>query len=343
MDETALKHLVCPETLAQLELRDVDHSGGQPAEGKLASPDGRSYPIRQGIPSFVGGQVASEQTVLSFAQKWAKHRYYREHTRRFYTQWYLDRYGFFEIEQLRSFLGGMSYILDAGTGSGRDAVNFAECSTAAVFAVDTAWEALEVARKQIAEPRITFVHADLHRLPFPNGFFDFINCDQVIHHTPDPRAAFEILRKKLKPGGQMCCYVYRKKAPIREFTDDYVRERISKLPVDSALELCAAITKFGRTLADLHLTVEVEDDIPMLGIKKGPIDLQRLFHWHLFKCFWNDEFDFFTNNIVNFDWYHPEHCLRFEPEEFRSWFAEGWDIQAWDVQESGISCRARKV
>lgn len=321
----------------------MEQTDGQVLEGTLVSAGKRSFPIRQGIPSFVGKDVAVDQTVLSFAQKWAKHRYYREHTRRFYTQWYLDRYGFFELDQLQGFLSGMSNILDAGTGSGRDAVNFAEHSTAAVFAVDTAWEALEVARKQIAEPRVAFVHADLHRLPFPDGFFDFINCDQVIHHTPDPRAAFEILRRKLKSGGHICCYVYRKKAPIREFTDDYVRERISKLPADAAIEACEAITKFGHTLADLHVTVEVEEDIPILGIKKGPIDLQRLFHWHMFKCFWNDEFDFFTNNIVNFDWYHPEHCFRFEPDEFRAWFAEGWDVAAWDVQESGISCRARKV
>ncbi len=29
----------------------------------------------------------------------------------------------------------------------------------------------------------------------------------------------------LAPGGELMFYVYRRKAPIREFTDDYVRER----------------------------------------------------------------------------------------------------------------------
>ncbi len=343
MNESALKNLICPTSLGTLRIAAEAQNGSDIQEGKLIAGEEQSYPIHQGIPSFVDAEVARNQTVNSFAQKWARHRYYREHTRRFYTQWYLDRYGFFETDRLRSFLEGMTHILDAGTGSGRDAVNFAEHSTATVYAVDTAWEALEVARRQIAEPRVAFVHADLHHLPFADGFFDFINCDQVIHHTPDPREAFEILRRKLKPGGQICCYVYRKKSPIREFTDDHVRERISKLPADEALETCDAITKLGRTLAELHLTVEIEEDIPILGIPKGPIDLQRLFHWHLFKCFWNEEFDFFTNNIVNFDWYHPEYCFRFEPDEFRAWFAEGWEIRAWDVQESGISCRARKV
>lgn len=342
----SLSQLVDPGTGTALRVQTIAAERNDVSEGVLVGTcetSKREFPVREGIPSFVDSKSLTDQTVGSFNQKWAKHRYYREHTGRFYTQWFLDRYGFFESEKLREFLRGAKNVLDAGTGSGRDAANFAEYSTATVYAVDTSWEALAVARKQITEPRVAFVHADLHRLPFADGFFDFISCDQVIHHTPKPREAFELLKRKLKPGGQICCYVYRKKTPIREFTDDYVRERISHLPADEAMTLCEGVTKLGRTLADLQITVNVEEDVPFLGIKKGPIDLQRLFHWHIMKCFWNEEFDFFTNNIINFDWYHPQHCHRFEPEEFRAWFAEGWDIQAWDVQEAGISCRARKV
>jgi len=343
MRESHLQHLVCPQTLRPLRPSVLESAGDDVLEGTLTADGAGPYRIRGGIPSFVPTDVSRTQTVRSFAQKWAKHRYYLEHTRRFYTEWYLQRYGFFEIDALRAFLEGAEFILDAGTGAGRDAANLTENSDATVFAVDTAWEALEVARDRLTQPRLAFVHADLHRLPFPDGFFDLINCDQVIHHTPDPREAFEILRRKLKPGGQICCYVYKKKAVVREFTDDYVRERISKLPVDDALAVCEAITRLGRTLAGLKVTVDVEQDIPILGIQKGPVDLQRLFHWNVLKCFWNDEFDFFTNNIINLDWYHPEHCFRFEPSEFREWFNDGWEIQAWDVQDAGISCRAKKV
>ena len=343
MKGSFLTHLVCPKTRKPLRVRIDEASGEDVLEGTLGDDAAGPYTIREGIPSFVDAPAEGSQTIRSFEQKWAKHRYYREHTSRFYTEWYLQRYGFFEAENLRRFLDSKEFILDAGTGAGRDAANLVEHSSATVFAVDTAWAALDVARRQLNHPRLAFVHADLHHLPFRDGFFDFINCDQVIHHTPDPRAAFEILRRKLKSGGEICCYVYRKKAVIREFTDDYIRERISKLPVEEALQVCEAVTRLGRTLAGLKTTVDIEEDIPILGIKKGEIDLQRLFHWNILKCFWNDEFDFFTNNIVNLDWYHPEYCFRFEPSEFRTWFAEGWEIQAWDVQEAGISCRARKV
>lgn len=338
-----LKHLVCPETHGPLQVEAIESSGEDILEGRLSSNGGMVYPIHVGIPSFVPEHVLRTQTVRSFAQKWAKHKYYRTHTGRFYTDWYLQRYGFFEDTRLREFLEGMEFILDAGTGAGRDAANLAERSTASVFGVDTSHEALEVARREVTNERVAFVHADINRLPFQDDFFDFINCDQVIHHTPDPRGAFENLRRKLKPGGRICCYVYKKKAKIREMTDDEVRRSISHLPIDEALQACEGITRLGRALADLNVSVEIEEDIPVLGITKGKVDLQRFFHWNVMKCFWNDEFDFFTNNIINFDWYHPEYCFRFEPHEFERWFSSGWEIEAWDVQEAGISCRARKV
>jgi hypothetical protein len=153
---------------------------------------------------------------------------------------------------------------------------------------------------------------------------------------------FERLAAKLKPGGQICVYVYRKKAVLREFTDDYLREKIAPLGIDEAQAVCEPITKLGHALAKLDAKIEIESDIPELGIRAGTYDLQRFIHYNVMKCFWNDEFDFFTNNIVNVDWYHPVHCYRYEPEEFKAWFADGWDIVAWDERSAGLSCRAVK-
>lgn len=343
MLKAALQHLVCPTTLGPLTLQAAREHGEDVVEGALCAGGDTSYEIHDGVPDFFSATSTPTQTTASFAQKWSQHRYYRKHTARFYTDWYLQRYGFFEVDRLRGLLKPARFILDAGTGTGRDAANFAECSSAQVYGVDAAREALRIARKDVSHERVAFVQADVNRLPFPDEFFDFINCDQVIHHTVDPRAALTHLRRKLKPGGRICCYVYKKKAALREFADDFVRTQISKLPVEEALKVCEGITRLGKQLAGLGATLEVEEDIPVLGIRKGSYDLQRFIHFNVMKCFWNDEFDFFTNNIINFDWYHPEFCFRFEPEEFRAWFAEGWEIEAWDVQDAGISCRARKV
>lgn len=342
MKRAACEHLVCPQTGARLRLEATETAGeDEVVRGELRGGV-RPYRIDDGVPSFVPADVAADQTVRSFAQKWSKHRYYRTHTGRFYTEWYLERYGLSDSGGFESLLSDRAFVLDAGTGTGRDAANFAEHSSATVFAIDTAWDALRVAREQVPSPQVHFVHADINQLPFADESFDFINCDQVIHHTPHPRTTFDNLRRKLKPGGQICCYVYRKKSVIREYVDDYVRERISGLPIDDALAIAAGFTRLGRAFAKLGAEVEIDEDIPILGIRKGRYDVQRFLHYNVLKCFWNDEFDFFTNNIVNFDWYHPQHCFRFEPDEFRAWFAEGWTVESWNEQEAGLSCRATK-
>jgi SAM-dependent methyltransferase len=344
MNRSLLEQLVCPDTGQKLALQNANEAGGDIREGELAA-GARSFPIREGIPSFVSEDVKADQTVRSFGAKWDKHRYYRDHTRRFYTEWYLQRYGFGDDKGLTSFLADKRFILDAGTGAGRDAANFAErAPSATVFGVDTAWHALSNAAADEKRPKnVQLVHADINRLPFSDGFFDYINCDQVIHHTPDPPRTFSNLAKKLKRGGEIATYVYRKKAVIREFTDDYIRDRIKDQSFEHALEVCEGITKLGKAFASLRATVEIEEDIPILGIKKGKIDVQRFLHWNVLKCFWNDDFDFFTNNVVNADWYHPVYCFRYTPDEFRAWFASGWEILAWDEQEAGVSCRARKL
>ncbi|MCA9622562.1 MAG: class I SAM-dependent methyltransferase [Myxococcales bacterium] len=344
MKRATLNDLVAPDTGAALTIDATNATDDDVREATLQGADGTTYRLREGIPSFVSEDVASDQTVKSFGQKWDKHRYYRKHTARFYTDWYINRYDLGDLDGFRKFLSDKHTILDAGTGAGRDAANFADNAPhAKVFGVDTAWAALLVASQEEGRPNVNLVHADVNRLPFPDEYFDFINCDQVIHHTPDPPLTFQNLRKKLKTGGTICTYVYAKKSVIREFTDDYVRERIKDMSFEEALEVCDGITKLGKALADLKVEVDVPDDIPVLGIKKGKMDVQRWVHWNVMKCFWNDEFDFFTNNVVNVDWYHPVYCFRYTPEEFRAWFDEGWEIEAWDVQEAGISCRARKI
>jgi SAM-dependent methyltransferase len=342
-----LAHLVCPSTGAALALVTREVRGQDVLEGVLRGGE-REHPVRLGIPSFVPDDALEDQTIRSFSEKWDQHRYYREHTRRFYTSWYLERFGFGTLEGLAGFLAAHPRVLDAGTGAGRDASNFLEHGAREVWGVDTAWPALRVARQladEAGEPldrRVKLVHADITRLPFPDGFFDYVSCDQVIHHTPDPRATFEALVRKLRSGGQIGVYVYRKKAVVREFVDDYVRARISDQPFEKALEVARGFSELGEALSKLGATIELEQGIPILGIAPGRYDVQRFVHYNLMKIFHHPDFDQHTNDVVNADWYHPVHCHRYTPAEFRAWFDERFEVLAWDEQEAGLSCRARK-
>ena len=71
----------------------------------------------------------------------------------------------------------------------------------------------------------SFVQADVLDLPFRPESFDAIFSEGVLHHTPSTEAAFQALVPLLRPGGELLFYVYRRKAPLREFADDYIRDR----------------------------------------------------------------------------------------------------------------------
>jgi hypothetical protein len=134
------------------------------------------------------------------------------------------------------------------------------------------------------------------------------------------------------------------KGPIREFCDDYLRERTTRMSVDECLRFSEAMTRFGHALSDLRVEIEVPEDLPLLEIRAGRYDLQRFLYWNVFKMYWNDGMDWTSNVVTNFDWYHPPHAHRHRPEEVRAWFdAERVAVERFDVVESGISVLGRKA
>jgi SAM-dependent methyltransferase/uncharacterized protein YbaR (Trm112 family) len=98
-------------------------------------------------------------------------------------------------------------VLDAGCGSGRHTYYAAKFG-AEVVAVDLS-DAIDVARANTGEiGQVCTIQADLYNLPFASESFDFIYCIGVLHHLPDPEAAFRNLLRYLKPGGEIQIYVY---------------------------------------------------------------------------------------------------------------------------------------
>jgi arsenite methyltransferase len=205
-------------------------------------------------------------------------------------------------------------------------------------------EAIDVARRRIGAIHGTyFLQADLMRLPFRPGTFDTIFSEGVLHHTPSTEAALKALAPLLAAGGEFMFYVYRKKGPVREFTDDYVRGNLASLDPQQAWESLRPLTRLGQALSELNAEVDVPEDIPMLGITAGRYDVQRLIYWNFAKLFWNANFSFDENHHINFDWYHPRYAHRQTEEEVRRWCLEaGLTIDHFNTQDSGFTVRAIK-
>jgi SAM-dependent methyltransferase len=262
-----------------------------------------------------------------------------------FQKWAAQRYGFREPKDMSLYFDTKLRILDAGCGSGFSSSLWITPQWEGEFwiGVDIS-EAIDLAQERMGFIKNThFIQADILQFPFRENIFDTIYSEGVLHHTPSTERALKGLVSFLQAGGEMMFYVYRKKGPIREFTDDYIRTIISSLDPEEAWDMLGPLTKLGKALAELKTEVEVPEDIPYLGIKAGRYDIQRLIYWHFAKLFWNEAFHFEENHHINFDWYHPKYAHRQTEEEVRRWCDEaGLSIIRFDIQESGFTVRAIK-
>ena len=288
------------------------------------------------------------QTEQAFGYKWAKRDSYESPAFQDATRtWLLERYCGGDPRMVASWLdGGGRLILDAGCGAGTPALLLfgPHLKFNDYLGVDIS-SAVDVARERFAEAGYPgdFLRADLMHLPIPDKSVDLALSEGVLHHTDNTEAALAALVRKLKAGGRVMFYVYAKKAPLREFADDHIRQQLRGLTDEQAWDALLPLTRLGMALGRLHTNIEVPEDVPQLGIKKGSYDLQRLLYWHVCKMYYRPDFTEDENNHVNFDWYRPLNCHRHTPEEVRAWCDRlHLAIERIDVQESGVTVVATK-
>jgi ubiquinone/menaquinone biosynthesis C-methylase UbiE len=108
--------------------------------------------------------------------------------------------------QIRRFLEptGEERVLDAGAGTGGFAFAAAPL-VREVVAADIVPEVLETGRERAAKdfPTVTFVEADVARLPFEDGAFDLAASVRTLHHVPRPEIAVAELCRVIGFRGQV--------------------------------------------------------------------------------------------------------------------------------------------
>jgi len=104
-------------------------------------------------------------------------------------------------------------VLEVGCGLGTDAVNFARAG-AKYTGIDLSEESLNLARTRFdvfgLNGKFQICNAEQLSHELPGRNFDLAYSFGVIHHTPNPRAAFEQIAKVIKPSGTLKCMLYAK-------------------------------------------------------------------------------------------------------------------------------------
>src|SRR5262249_2432001 len=138
------------------------------------------------------------ETARSFGFEWSRFPEMRD-------EWERNFWDYMLPPPPESFSG--KRILDPGGGNGRHTY-YAAKNKAEVWAIDIC-SAVEVAKYNTRSHNNVYVaQADIHHLPFEPESFDLIYSIGVLHHLPDPEAAFRNLLRYLKPGGWIQIYLY---------------------------------------------------------------------------------------------------------------------------------------
>ena len=103
-------------------------------------------------------------------------------------------------------------------------------------------------------------------LSFPINKSGLVYSKFLIFLNRNLDISLKSLSKLIKSGGRFLFYVYKRKGPIREFTDDYIREVISKLSYENAWKSLEPLTQLGIDLGKLNIELDINKPIDVIPI-----------------------------------------------------------------------------
>lgn len=310
------KYLVCPQCKSSLrcDVYQADDSlpWSEIMEGSLICEHcPQKYPIRQGIPRLMTGQLLTEvqNTVDGFGYEWTTFSDQIQETYMTSKANFLD----FIFPTTEDFFKD-KIVLDAGCGMGRFLKLGAEFGSKEIIGIDLS-HSVEVAyRNTRTLPNAHVVQADILALPFLENF-DYIFSIGVLQFISDPKQGFCKLSNLLTEGGRISAWVYSKEnngwvtkmvTPVRK----YVTSQLSK-PILYLLCRCLGLVLYGG----LQLIYKPANE-GKFGLRFG----------HLLP--YNDYF-YYTSRLtysslvsVIFDHLVPQLVVYFAKEEFETWFRE---------------------
>lgn len=140
-------------------------------------------------------RIKNKNTLKFFNYKWKKVPEWTNKTEKIYVNWYLQKYRYKTLAKLKKFLNNKKNILDAGCGGARDSKLFAKLNPKAnVYGCDQSVNAIKCAKKNLRKfKNVTIFQQDITKKIKVDNKFDFISCDQAIHHTPYPEKTLKNL------------------------------------------------------------------------------------------------------------------------------------------------------
>lgn len=155
-------------------------------------------------------------------------------------------------------------ILDAGCGIGFWTEIFVKKGFSKVFICDLTQTAITstLERIKLQETKVTPAVMNVEALKYPDNFFSHVNCQGVIHHTPNPQNAIDEIFRVLAPGGTASISVYYKSPLFKIFVLS---------PIIGALLNKIGIGLRGRGREEIFKNSNISEIVRMYDGKDNPI------------------------------------------------------------------------
>ncbi len=195
--------------------------------------------------------------------------YFEEHRRVYIEDCFVGRLD----DRIFPPLDGGGTVLDLGCGPGFWTVELGQRSHARLVAADLTVKALDLARQRcvLYGIRADFSEQNAEKLAFTDETFAHVNCQGVIHHTPDTDACAKEIARVLKPEGTACISVYYRNALLRMWP-------LLRLGGRLAARLGTGLR--GRGRENIVTVADVDELVRMYDGKDNPIG----------KCYSRKEF-----------------------------------------------------
>lgn len=172
----------------------------------------------------------------------------------------------------------VALVLDIGTGPGRIPVMMAQSRPQwRIIAIDMAETMLAIAKQHVFKAgltaQISLELADAKNLPYPDGYFDLVISNSLVHHLPEPKLFFEQVKRVVKPNGGLL---------IRDLFRPRDRETVNQLVNSIGQEYDPHQAKLFRDSLHAALTLnEVREIIESVGLTGVKIDQSSDRHWSI--------------------------------------------------------------
>jgi SAM-dependent methyltransferase len=208
---------------------------------------------------------------------------------------------------------GDARIVEIGCGTGQMSLYLARARRIIVGA-DLTRESLRLgveAARRFELDQVQFIETDLHHPGLQSGAFDVVYSSGVLHHTPDPSAAFARIVRLARPGGMIVLGVYNAFARIplraRRFVARLSGYRF--IPCDPVLrDRESEPTRCAAWLRDQYQHPDEHSHT-----------LAEVQSW-------------FAENDVEYLRAYPSAVLGEEPEELFTSAADNWRVEGWLAQ-----------